>query len=720
MKGEIYQPGAPIKKEDLDFEKYSIQDSLSDRIVDLYSYGVLQNSQENAEPSPFKITDAGGLFIYVGSGVALASGLVDSSDPTTTGGERIHIPASDCNVGKTYQRSIGGGPGSGTGTGPFKESVDGLGGFVSTPESTLTRFVPVTNGATNYVWIGYLHAIDPTVYSLHKATSGKIYPRGQDGYDIIVTTSPTTPIVNGNANYLLLGTVLTGGGAVLTIDQSGMVFARTKAERVGIAINTSTPPTTCSNGQTKFLDDHINAMGTGPGPTVINPHNMSVVDLGVEFVDVDLVGHRRDHHTTGLIGSPLTSTSSLAPFTDPATPDPSPAVAMVFLKKLISGESLVISGNVYTSVSPALTGPIGAGATGDAYVSFLNTDGAGTYYIYIQVLGGVATVLHNTAAPGSTTYLIGTVSWNGSAFTSSVNDSRLFGLTGNKDIQASAVTTEKINDLAVTTPKIGLSAVTAANMASNSVATTSIQALAVANSNLGNLSVSTGKLQDASVTNIKMASNSIDTPNIINLAVTEAKLANGSVSNSKIQDASVTSAKLDISLVGAFVPTGGIISFGAPEGLVPAGWVVCDGRSLNGALPENSALFGVIGTTWGGAGYIFNVPDFRGLFLRMVNTTSSGSATTPFFDPDEGSRTKRDAISPATGVGSYQQDAFQGHIHSMGSTQNLNPGGNGSINTTGTGFNTSDPIVDSHANGTPRTSSESRAKNAYIVYIIKL
>lgn len=43
----------------------------------------------------------------------------------------------------------------------------------------------------------------------------------------------------------------------------------------------------------------------------------------------------------------------------------------------------------------------------------------------------------------------------------------------------------------------------------------------------------------------------------------------------------------------------------------PAGWVFCDGRLL--AIAENSALFALIGTIYGGDGQVtFGVPDLRG------------------------------------------------------------------------------------------------------------
>ena len=44
--------------------------------------------------------------------------------------------------------------------------------------------------------------------------------------------------------------------------------------------------------------------------------------------------------------------------------------------------------------------------------------------------------------------------------------------------------------------------------------------------------------------------------------------------------------------------------------VAPVGWAVCDGRLLS--IEENKELFNVIGTTFGGDGATFAVPDLRG------------------------------------------------------------------------------------------------------------
>jgi microcystin-dependent protein len=95
-------------------------------------------------------------------------------------------------------------------------------------------------------------------------------------------------------------------------------------------------------------------------------------------------------------------------------------------------------------------------------------------------------------------------------------------------------------------------------------------------------------------------------------------------------------------------PIGAIMSFAgnADPGF---GWLLCDGRSL--ARSSYPTLFDSIGTCNGGDGNNFNVPDFRGRFLRGRDAGTGR-------DPDV---TKRTAQAPggAIGdrVGSYQTGA---------------------------------------------------------------
>ncbi|MFK7926128.1 MAG: phage tail protein [Bacteroidia bacterium] len=57
----------------------------------------------------------------------------------------------------------------------------------------------------------------------------------------------------------------------------------------------------------------------------------------------------------------------------------------------------------------------------------------------------------------------------------------------------------------------------------------------------------------------------------------------------------------------------------------PRGWALCDGQLL--AISENSALFSILGTTYGGDGRTtFGLPDLRG---RIAMHAGSGPGRTP-------------------------------------------------------------------------------------------
>lgn len=167
---------------------------------------------------------------------------------------------------------------------------------------------------------------------------------------------------------------------------------------------------------------------------------------------------------------------------------------------------------------------------------------------------------------------------------------------------------------------------------------------------------------------------------------------------------------------GNSVPVGTILAFGGTA--VPAGYLACDGSSVsNTAYP---ALFAVIGTSWGGNGAPnFNLPDLRGRFPRGWDNGAGN-------DPNAGARTNL-YTGGQTGdnVGSYQLDAFQGHHHNVVMTTAASDTGDGGVtcgatgNSQNPGYNYASWPISDGGNGTPRYSSETRPKNAYVHYIIK-
>lgn len=167
------------------------------------------------------------------------------------------------------------------------------------------------------------------------------------------------------------------------------------------------------------------------------------------------------------------------------------------------------------------------------------------------------------------------------------------------------------------------------------------------------------------------------------------------------------------------LPIGMVSSF---AGIVaPSGWIFCDGSAISRTTYSN--LFDVIGVAHGSGdgSTTFNLPDYRGRFLRGVD---GGIAR----DPNRATRTAMNSGgNTGDNIGSVQSDAFQGHYHntwgstSGGSFQRFDvPALDRSAAGNGAQTNiVAKTIITDGTNGTPRISSETRPINAYVNYIIK-
>jgi len=185
-----------------------------------------------------------------------------------------------------------------------------------------------------------------------------------------------------------------------------------------------------------------------------------------------------------------------------------------------------------------------------------------------------------------------------------------------------------------------------------------------------------------------------------------------------------------ISIKGFSQPAGTITAFAGPKSKVPAGWVICDGKLYDHTNSRFKNLFAAIGVTWGGDGANkFAVPDLQGLFLRGI---SDKSGIDP--DADDRNKSRSDLNSSGNGgnaVGSKQQDDVKPHEHEIKDPGHshiikLHPPQGGGNGATG-----ADGIAPSEDHGTETSKTgitkaeknegkESRPKNAYVYYIIKL
>ena len=204
-------------------------------------------------------------------------------------------------------------------------------------------------------------------------------------------------------------------------------------------------------------------------------------------------------------------------------------------------------------------------------------------------------------------------------------------------------------------------------------------------------------------------------------------------------------------------PVGTVVAFAGRPDQVPSNWLICDGRKLSATDLRYRSLFNAIGTAWGGTGTTFYLPDLRGRFVRGVDKDATGTPSAVPRDPDRDQRAASNSSDPANPgnsgneVGSMQDDAMQNHKHldsghthaanvslkhdpigrhegeevasGRGARVNGNEGNMGfvkidvTIRTLMAAAAIGDPS-ESNA-GIPRVGGDTRAKNAYVYWIIR-
>lgn len=160
--------------------------------------------------------------------------------------------------------------------------------------------------------------------------------------------------------------------------------------------------------------------------------------------------------------------------------------------------------------------------------------------------------------------------------------------------------------------------------------------------------------------------------------------------------------------------------------LLAQGWVECAGQTVPRAAPFDQ-LFRTIGDSWGSADgkLVFYLPDLRGSFLRDWNHNGS-QAQSPALggDPDFNGRTAPRPEIPAPGtkgntgdnVGSIQSDSLQDHTHllpnGIGVSQKAQKGDQIG------GLYGAEPTGKTQGIQDAKSSTETRARNAYVMYAI--
>ena len=153
-------------------------------------------------------------------------------------------------------------------------------------------------------------------------------------------------------------------------------------------------------------------------------------------------------------------------------------------------------------------------------------------------------------------------------------------------------------------------------------------------------------------------------------------------------------------------PTGTIITTALTS--APKGYLECNGSAVS--RTTHARLFGELGVIYGDGdeSTTFNLPDYRGRFLRGFDNTAGT-------DPDAGSRTDRGDGTTGDAVGTIQNDEFKSHSHSMG----RHTGSSSFYRLSWLQRFSSSPV--STAQGTDATGgNETRPININVMYCIKL
>lgn len=227
-------------------------------------------------------------------------------------------------------------------------------------------------------------------------------------------------------------------------------------------------------------------------------------------------------------------------------------------------------------------------------------------------------------------------------------------------------------------------------------------------SSLGHLNVGTVQGKDirgynVNATNSNITTLTADTSITSNIYGTNVSSTNGSFNN------------LSVTQFGLFslIPPGTIQMTVINGILPPTGWLYCRGQAVDRVVYET--LYNAIGKTFGPGNGIttFNIPDFRGMFLR-------GYGVNGYTDPNSGIQ-----IYSGDNIGVIQRDSLQNHEHNV-VMQTVNSGitnyqGGGTGNAANDSWTSQltqgiNPLASPYY---ARQSAETRPANYSVNYLIK-
>ncbi len=173
---------------------------------------------------------------------------------------------------------------------------------------------------------------------------------------------------------------------------------------------------------------------------------------------------------------------------------------------------------------------------------------------------------------------------------------------------------------------------------------------------------------------------------------------------------------------------GGFTNFGSPIGImhmwpgppanIPDQYMLADGTSL--LIDDWPEAFAAIGYAWGGGGQNFNLPDMRGLIPRGVDIDAGR-------DPDSAARTAiTTGGNTGNNVGSFQDDQMQCFAVEFtktivnAETVTTSAGPSQTVGSDVETFVQTDAIIKEDTCGPPKFGDETRPRNIYVNFIIKV
>jgi len=186
----------------------------------------------------------------------------------------------------------------------------------------------------------------------------------------------------------------------------------------------------------------------------------------------------------------------------------------------------------------------------------------------------------------------------------------------------------------------------------------------------------------------------------VSVAVSEEVRKHQAEIEATILTAAGSEGRTRVALLASAVPPGTVVAFAGVK--IPIGWIPCDGRTL--PRDEYVPLYDAIGQTYGkgNAPGTFNVPDYRGRFLRGL---------------DSGANRDLERAQTRQAIGSVQNDGVGPHVHPI-------PVVNRTIRQSWgpySGFALADepPLSTRNISESTSTGRETRPKNVAVNWIIK-